>query len=89
MKKNDNEKILDVRINKATEVVWEGKALSVSSRNTNGEFDILGMHSNFISLVRDDPIKVVQVDGTENIYKFKQSVVFVNNNSVKIFSDIE
>jgi len=86
---SEKENILHVRINKATKVVWEGEALSVSSRNAKGEFDILGMHSNFISLVRNDPIKIVQVDGTENTYVFKQSVLFVNNNTVKIFSDIE
>ncbi|HCC05099.1 TPA: hypothetical protein DEP58_02215 [Patescibacteria group bacterium] len=89
MIETEKEKILQVRINKATEVVWEGEALSVSSRNAKGEFDILGMHSNFICLVRDDPIKIIQLDGTSNTYNFKQSVLFVNNNTVKIYSNIE
>jgi len=89
MIETEKEKILQVRINKATEVVWEGEALSVSSKNTKGEFDILGMHSNFICLVRNDPIKIVQRNGTSNTYNFKQSVIFVNNNMVKIFSNIE
>lgn len=83
-----NEKILHVRISKASEVVWEGEATSVSSKNSSGEFDILGMHSNFITLIRNDPIKVSKLDGTESIYTFKQSVLSVNNNNVKIFSDI-
>lgn len=85
----EDEKILHVRISKAAEVVWEGDAFSVSSQNSNGEFDILGMHSNFITLIRNEPIKIVQTDGKENTYTFKQSVLSVNNNKVKIFSDIE
>ena len=89
MIETEKEKILHVRINKATEVVWEGEALSVSARNAKGAFDILGMHSNFISLVRNDPIKIIQVNGTVDTYNFKQSVLFVNNNRVKIFSNIE
>lgn len=84
-----DENVLHVRISKATKVVWEGDAVSISSRNTNGDFDILGMHSNFITLIRNDPIKIVDVDGKEKTYVFEQSVLSVNNNNVKIFSDIE
>jgi F0F1-type ATP synthase epsilon subunit len=82
------EKKLYVRISKATEVVWEGDALSVSSVNSDGPFDILGMHSNFITLVKDNPIKIVTLDNEEKIYKFKQTVIYVHDNKVKIFSNI-
>jgi F0F1-type ATP synthase epsilon subunit len=89
VKQTKTENILFVRISKATNVVWEGKALSVSSKNSDGVFDILGMHSNFITLVRDDPIKIKTEDGEEKEYVFKQSVISVNENRVNIFSDIE
>jgi F0F1-type ATP synthase epsilon subunit len=88
-KKVNKEEILFVRISKATNVVWEGRALSVSSKNSNGEFDILGMHSNFITLVRDDPIKITTEEGEVKEYTFKQSVISVNENRVNIFSNIE
>ncbi len=80
---------LHVRISKATNVVWEGDALSISSKNSSGEFAILGQHSNFITLIHDDPIIIALPDGKKNTYIFKQSVLSVNNNTVKIFSDIE
>lgn len=84
-----SEEILQVRISKATNVVWEGKALSVSSKNSKGVFDILGMHSNFITLVRKDPIVIKTIDGEEKKYSFNQSVISVINNKVSIFSNIE
>jgi len=87
MAKKDN--LLDVRISKATHVEWEGKAKSVSSKNADGPFDILPMHANFISLINGEPIHVVKEDGSEENYASSKSVVFVTNNQVKIYSDIE
>jgi F0F1-type ATP synthase epsilon subunit len=84
----ENNNVLHVRISKASELVWEGNAQSVSSKNSDGTFDILPMHSNFVTLIREDPIKIVAEDGSEKKYVFKQSVIFVNENKVKIFSDL-
>ncbi len=81
-------KKINVRISNVADIVWEGEAESISSENSDGPFDILPMHSNFITLVRDKPIVVRQVDGTKKKYNFRQSVIFVNNNSVKIFAEI-
>lgn len=88
MNANSDPSILHVRISEATKIVWEGDASSVSSENSDGKFDILGMHSNFITLIKEVPITVVRVDGSKKEYKFKQSVIFVSDNKVKIFADI-
>ena len=84
-----NENVLQVRISKATSIVWEGEAVSVSSKNSDGKFDILGMHSNFITLISNDPIVVRTPDGNEKKFQFNKSVLSVSNNKVKIFSNIE
>lgn len=90
MKENsENLNILHIRISKATNVVWEGEAVSVSSSNSDGKFDILGMHSNFITLIRNDPIIIKTIEGEEKKFEFNQSVISVNENHVKIFSNIE
>jgi F0F1-type ATP synthase epsilon subunit len=83
----DTVPFLDVRISKATNVVWEGKAQSVSSKNAQGAFDILPMHANFVTLIRNEPI-VVHHDDVEDTYTFKESVIYVQNNSVKVYADI-
>jgi len=86
--KDENEKVIHVSISKATNVVWEGEAYSVSSKNSNGTFDILGMHSNFITLIRNEPIIIRTITGEKKEYSFNQSVISVNNNKVSIFSEI-
>ena len=82
-------KKMHVRISNVADTVWEGDAFSVSSENSAGPFDILPMHSNFITLVKNKPITITHVDGTKERYTFKQSVIFVHDNNVKIFAEIE
>jgi F0F1-type ATP synthase epsilon subunit len=88
MNQEIKQEVLHVRVNEATKVLWEGDAVSVSSENSDGKFDVLGLHSNFITLVRNAPITIVDVEGNEKKYSFKQSVIFVTDNTVKIFADI-
>jgi F0F1-type ATP synthase epsilon subunit len=82
------EPVLQVRISKAAEVVWEGSAQSVSSENAQGPFDILPMHENFITLVKDKPIVIIDLKGARFEQHFAVSVIFVRNDEVKIYSDI-
>lgn len=89
MGKKDDARIFNVRISEASKIIWEGKAVSVSSENAEGKFDILAMHSNFITLVRKAPITVVDAEGNETVYKFDLSVIFVTGNIVKVFADIQ
>jgi F0F1-type ATP synthase epsilon subunit len=85
----EEERTMHVRITKATHVVWEGDAVSVSSQNTQGPFDVLATHANFITLIKNTPIVVVTADGTTNSYTFDQSVMFVSKNTVRVFADIK
>ena len=82
------EHVLEVRISEATRVLWEGKAKSVSSKNSDGVFDILPMHSNFITLIRGEPINVVNNEGEKKEFTFKQAVIFVTDDVVRVFADI-
>jgi F0F1-type ATP synthase epsilon subunit len=78
---------MHVRISRATEVVWEGEARSLSSKNTQGPFDVLPLHENFITLIKKEPIIVHEATGKTETYQFDQSVVYVTNNQVKIYAD--
>jgi len=71
----------------ATQTLWEGEARSVSSSNAEGPFDILPMHANYITLINDDPIVVIEEDGAKKTYNFRHSVIYVHDNNVKIYAD--
>lgn len=47
---------LNVKIMSPTQTIFSGEALSVSSANSAGKFDILPYHANFIAMVQKSPV---------------------------------
>ena len=78
---------LNVRITRATQLLWEGNAASVTSKNVDGPFDVLPMHANFVTLIRGEPITIKFPDGSAQTHYFKYAVMYVQENSVKIYAD--
>jgi len=66
------------------EVFYEGEALSVSSKNQLGKFDILPKHANFITLIFDE-LSIVTLKGEKITYRFKRGVLEVRKNKVNIY----
>ena len=79
---------LQVKISTPTEILFEGEADSVSSKNSQGSFDILPLHANFVTLVQGEAIKV-KMKSREKQFAFKNAVIHTNRNSVRIYADVE
>ena len=47
---------LSILVRDRSGIIFEGNADSVSSVNEHGEFDVLALHANFISLIRNELI---------------------------------
>ena len=80
--------VMHVRISRSTDTVWEGDVQSVSSENSTGAFDILPMHANFISVVENKPFVLRMNDGSQKEFTFEKAVIFVRNNTVRIFANL-
>ena len=78
---------LNVNIRSRKKNFFTGKTFSVTSINNKGEFDILPLHANFISLIKN---YVILSKGTENEQKFALStgVLRVKENRVDVFLDV-
>ena len=63
--------------------LFEGDTTGVSSINDVGPFDILPMHENFISLIRDKIVIRNKQEAKE--LKIESGLLKVNNNRVDIF----
>lgn len=75
---------LHVRVVSGDETVYEGEALSVSSRNEKGRFDILPYHTNFISIVKE--FVDIQIDQKEHKQVVvKTAIMRVYENNVQVF----
>lgn len=78
------DKQLSVKIISPDRIMWEGNAEAVSSENSDGPFDILPEHANFITLIKSKPIVIHRSDGDTN-YSFSRAVVHAINDTVSIY----
>jgi len=83
------EKLLNVRVSRSSKLVWEGDATSVTSENVDGPFDVLPMHANFLTLIHGAPIVITQADGAQETFTFEHAVMYVRNNHVSVFAEIQ
>ncbi len=83
--------ILQLKISSPKQTFYEGPALSVSSINSAGKFDILPQHANFVTLVENQDIIVRIPDKPPLKFRFPLAIIHNTNssNKVNIFTDIQ
>ncbi len=80
---------LRVRIISPQQLLLDTEAISVSSKNIQGPFDILPQHANFITLIEESPI-VVRITGKKPVaFKFPLSILLVRENQVDIYTYVQ
>jgi F0F1-type ATP synthase epsilon subunit len=78
---------IHVRINSPEKIIWEGEATSLTSENSKGPFDILPLHTNFVSIIRDKEIRITS-KGKVETFKFPVSVLSAHSNTVCIYTNM-
>jgi len=88
---NDNRNLdttpLDVYIRSRNKVFYRGIANTLTSKNDKGEFDVLKMHANFITLIKE----FVTIDKglpTEQRIPLDKGVLSVLENKVDVYAGI-
>lgn len=80
---------LHLRIISPKEFILNTDALSVSSKNLQGSFDILPQHANFITLVENSPI-IVRIPNQKPLtYQFPLAIILAKENNVDIYTYIQ
>jgi F0F1-type ATP synthase epsilon subunit len=82
--KNDLQNILKVQVVHGDKVLYDGEALSLSSRNEKGRFDVLPFHTNYISL-RKDFVLINEIGNKQNQIVIKTGIMRVYENNIQIF----
>ena len=80
---------LHVRIISPQQLILDTEAQSVSSKNSQGNFDILPLHANFITVIENSPIIVRVKDQKSAIFKFPVAIIHVQENKVDIYTYIQ
>lgn len=80
---------LHVRIISPQQLILDTNAESVSSKNAQGNFDILAQHANFITLVENAPI-IVRIKGQKPLsFKYPLAIILTKDNKVDIYTYIQ
>ncbi len=79
--------MLQVKIKTPGGPVWEGGANSISSENSEGAFDILPGHANFLTLINNKPITICSPDKKQE-FKFDRAVIYVTKDVVSIYTHL-
>lgn len=80
---------LHVRIISPQQVFLDTQANSISSKNTQGNFDILPQHANFITLVENSPIIVRPVGQKPLSFNFPLAIIITSGNTVNIYTYLQ
>ncbi len=83
-----SKKQINVTIRTRDETIFEGPVRTVSSINKKGKFDILAMHSNFISLI-NEKIEIVNLSGQKQEFKIDSGIVKVSRDKVEIYVGVK
>jgi F0F1-type ATP synthase epsilon subunit len=75
------------KIQTPREILFEGPVLALSSRNTDGKFDLLAQHANFISIIDNQPITIIKPDKTRQVFNFTQAIVYLVRDRTIVFGD--
>lgn len=82
----DKSKTLKVTVLSPEEVLYDGRAYSITSENYAGKFDVLPEHASFLTFIGKHPIVIVKTDKTKLTFNFDQGIIYVKDNIVKIYT---
>ena len=79
---------LEVLVIHPERVIFEGKAKAVSSTNERGKFDVLSLHTNFVSIIKEKVV-IEQLDGKKKEIPIEEAIMKVHENKIWIFVGIK
>jgi F0F1-type ATP synthase epsilon subunit len=79
---------LHVFVRSRSRTFFQGPALAVTSNNERGIFDILPLHANFISLIKDY-IKITLPDKQTQKFDIEKGLLRVSNDQVDVYLEVD
>src|SRR5690349_15876158 len=79
---------LKVRIVSSKGQIFSGYASSISSANSNGSFDLLPRHIDFLTLVQNSPIIIRTLDNKTVKFNLPLSIIHASKNNITVYTDL-
>ena len=78
--------VLKVKVISPQDVLYDGEAQAISSKNVGGVFDVLPQHSDFITIVENQPIVIKTLQKDKLTFQFPLAVIYVHQNIATIYA---
>ncbi|MCA9397972.1 hypothetical protein KC573_04015 [candidate division WWE3 bacterium] len=78
---------LQVKIRSRDQVLYDGTAIAITSKNNKGSFDVLPQHANFISLITDSIVVHINEE-KEKSFEIAKGLLKTMNNTVDIYLEL-
>lgn len=79
--------LIDIKVETPKEILYQGKAYAVSSKNSKGKFDILAGHANFITIIDKEPVQIIKDNKQLVTFNFSQAIIMNSKNYVSVFAE--
>lgn len=82
----DSQLTLQVQVLSPETTLFAGPALSVSSKNSSGNFDLLPQHANLITFIDNNSIVIRKPNQEKVNFKFPFAIIYITNDQVTIYA---
>jgi F0F1-type ATP synthase epsilon subunit len=79
---------IQVKISNPERTFFDGEAISLSSKNNSGPFDILGNHAHFVSLLDNVTVTVHDTQQKSQDFLVHRGLLSAGDNKVRVFVDL-
>ena len=77
---------IGVTIKNRDNILFNGPVTAITTYNDMGLFDVMPLHENFISLIRNKII--LHNSNAQKEFKISQGIIKIKNNKVDIYLDV-
>ena len=72
-------------LNSPEGTVWEGQAVTVTSENSEGLFDLYPDHARFMTLLEDVDLVIRLEDGDEELFHIEKAVLLFQDATANVY----
>ena len=76
--------LLSIVVREREKLLFQGQALAITAVNEAGPFDVLPLHTNFISVVKDS-LTIIKEDGSKLEIPLARGILKVQRNMVEVY----
>lgn len=82
------QKVLQVKVLSPKQTLYDGPAVAVSSKNSQGNFDILPEHANFITITNNAPVTILTPDNKKVTFNLQTAIIYNTASTVNVYTEI-